>query len=199
VGLDTPASCINILNALQTAGYAVENIPADGDRLIELLTSGITNDPESEANQIYQSIAASDYQKFFDRLPQSLQTKVINRWGEPPAQGSIKFPAFNSAIYFIGIQPARGYDQDPSLNYHSPDLEPPHEYFGFYFWLKQIFNADAIVHVGKHGNLEWLPVRRSPYLKIVSPKRSWAQCPIYIPLLSTILAKAPRQNAAPRR
>ncbi len=58
---------------------------------------------------------------------------------------------------FVGIQPARGYDQDPSLNYHAPDLEPTHQYLAFYYWLRHHFDTHAIVHVGKHGNLEWLP------------------------------------------
>jgi cobaltochelatase CobN len=58
---------------------------------------------------------------------------------------------------FIGIQPARGYDRDPSLNYHAPDLEPTHEYLAFYHWVRSVFGSHAVVHVGKHGNLEWLP------------------------------------------
>ncbi len=58
---------------------------------------------------------------------------------------------------FIGIQPARGYDRDPSLNYHAPDLEPTHDYLAFYQWVRSVFGSHAIVHVGKHGNLEWLP------------------------------------------
>jgi cobaltochelatase CobN len=58
---------------------------------------------------------------------------------------------------FIGIQPARGYDQDPSAAYHSPDLPPPHYYLAFYRWIREIFGAHAVIHLGKHGNLEWLP------------------------------------------
>ena len=58
---------------------------------------------------------------------------------------------------FVGIQPSRGYDIDPSLNYHAPDLEPTHAYLAYYYWLRQHFGAQAVVHVGKHGNLEWLP------------------------------------------
>ncbi|OZH55244.1 hypothetical protein AFK68_05870, partial [Hydrocoleum sp. CS-953] len=57
----------------------------------------------------------------------------------------------------MGIQPSRGYDIDPSLNYHAPDLEPTPNYLAFYYWLREKFKIDAIIHVGKHGNLEWLP------------------------------------------
>ena len=66
-------------------------------------------------------------------------------------------PGLQLGNVFVGIQPSRGYDVDPSLNYHAPDLEPTHNYLAFYRWLRQGFGAQAIVHVGKHGNLEWLP------------------------------------------
>ena len=62
-----------------------------------------------------------------------------------------------SAIVAVGIQPARGYNIDPAASYHDPDLAPPHGYLAFYAWLRQEFGAHAIVHMGKHGNLEWLP------------------------------------------
>ncbi|MGV8501647.1 cobaltochelatase subunit CobN, partial [Pseudomonas aeruginosa] len=58
---------------------------------------------------------------------------------------------------FVGIQPARGYQLDPAAIYHDPDLVPPHGYLAFYFWLRHAYRADALLHVGKHGNLEWLP------------------------------------------
>ena len=57
----------------------------------------------------------------------------------------------------VGIQPARGYNIDPKETYHSPDLVPPHGYFAFYAYLRESFGAHAIIHMGKHGNLEWLP------------------------------------------
>ena len=60
-------------------------------------------------------------------------------------------------LTFVGIQPARGYQVDPSAVYHDPDLVPPHGYLAFHFWLRHAFAADAVIHVGKHGNLEWLP------------------------------------------
>jgi cobaltochelatase CobN len=57
----------------------------------------------------------------------------------------------------VGIQPARGYNIDPKETYHSPDLVPPHGYLAFYAYLRREYGAHAIVHMGKHGNLEWLP------------------------------------------
>src|SRR3546814_18419960 len=71
--------------------------------------------------------------------------------------GSFAIPAFLCGSVGVGLQPARGYNIDPAASYHDPDLVPPHNYLAFYFWLRHAFRAQAIVHMGKHGNLEWLP------------------------------------------
>ena len=161
VGLDTPASCIEILKALQEAGYLVENIPASGDELIQRLTSGVTNDPEGrELRVVQQSLSVEEYQEYFATLPLEVQKGMCDRWGEPSqyaTQGVFPISGIQLGKIFVGIQPARGYDLDPSLNYHAPDLEPTHSYLAFYYWLRKHFEAQAIVDVGKHGNLEWLP------------------------------------------
>ena len=164
VGLDTPASCIEILKALQAAGYSVSDIPADGDTLIRALTQGVTNDPEAaELRPVRQSLDLADYEEFFASLPNSVQQEIGDRWGQPQthhADGSeAAFPIAGLQLgnVFVGIQPSRGYDLDPSLNYHAPDLEPTHDYLAFYHWLRQHFDSQAIAHLGKHGNLEWLP------------------------------------------
>ncbi len=74
-----------------------------------------------------------------------------------PQPTNYPIPGIQFGNVFVGIQPARGYDKDPNLNYHAPDLVPPHRYVAFYHWVRSNFGANAIVHVGKHGNLEWLP------------------------------------------
>jgi cobaltochelatase CobN len=104
-----------------------------------------------------ETLAWQDYQTFFASLPLPVQTAVQKRWGDPPTAGEIPIPGRCYGHIFVGIQPPRGYDLDPSLNYHAPDLVPPHTYLAFYAWLRQHFRAQAVVHVGKHGNLEWLP------------------------------------------
>ncbi|MEH2071946.1 MAG: cobaltochelatase subunit CobN [Nostoc sp.] len=174
VGLDTPASCVEILQALHQAGYQVENPPAQGDELIQRLTSGVTNDPESrEWRPVQQSVSWKEYQEYFASLPLAVQQGISERWGVgeqesnqeffPSAplplcpSASIPVPGIQLGNIFVGIQPSRGYDNDPSLNYHAPDLEPTHAYLAFYYWVREYFGADAVVHVGKHGNLEWLP------------------------------------------
>ncbi|MEH1925020.1 cobaltochelatase subunit CobN [Nostoc sp.] len=185
VGLDTPASCVEILQALHQAGYEVENPPVQGDELIQRLTDGVTNDPEGrEWLPVHQSVSWDEYQEYFASLPPAVQQGISERWalgagdwglgtGEkengindrntqypiPNTQSPIPIPVPGIQLgnIFVGIQPARGYDNDPSLNYHAPDLEPTHDYLAFYYWVRECFGADAVVHVGKHGNLEWLP------------------------------------------
>ncbi|MBE9212706.1 cobaltochelatase subunit CobN [Plectonema cf. radiosum LEGE 06105] len=177
VGLDTPQSCIEILEALQNAGYDIENIPENGNELIELLIAGVTNDSEArDLRKIRQSLSFDQYQEYFTSLPQAVQEGICQRWGDKGTRGQgdnyplpithyplpitySQFPISGIQLgnIFIGIQPARGYDIDPSLNYHAPDLEPTHAYLAFYYWIRKCFAADAVVHVGKHGNLEWLP------------------------------------------
>ncbi|WP_373530446.1 cobaltochelatase subunit CobN, partial [Nostoc sp.] len=160
VGLDTPASCVEILQALHLAGYQVENPPAQGDELIQRLTDGVTNDPEGrEWRSVQQSVSWEDYQQYFASLPPAVQQGISERWGVGHENNQSLMPVSGIQLgnVFVGIQPARGYDNDPSLNYHAPDLEPTHDYLAFYYWVRECFGADAVVHVGKHGNLEWLP------------------------------------------
>ncbi len=174
VGLDTPASCIEILKALQQAGYQVKDIPETGDALIQRLTAGVTNDPEGrELRVVQQQLPLDEYQKYFETLPPEVQKGISDRWQMVSRQSSVvsgsttdngqqisdNFPISGIQLgnLFVGIQPSRGYDIDPSLNYHAPDLEPTHAYLAYYYWLRQHFGAHAVVHVGKHGNLEWLP------------------------------------------
>ncbi len=168
VGLDTPAGSVNVLNAMHAAGYRVEDIPADGNDLIKRLQAGVTNDfSQLENRDIIETLRFSDYQLFFSSLPQAVQTAVLERWGKPEADpfyqtndldcGQFVLPAYRCGNVAVCLQPARGYNIDPVESYHSPDLVPPHNYLAFYAWLRTQFQAQAVIHMGKHGNLEWLP------------------------------------------
>ena len=66
-------------------------------------------------------------------------------------------PGIINGNIFISVQAPRGFGENPSALYHSPDLSPPHYYIAYYKWIKNVFKADAVMHIGKHGNLEWLP------------------------------------------
>ncbi|QGT82301.1 cobaltochelatase subunit CobN [Pseudomonas coronafaciens] len=163
VGLDTPAAALNILRAMQAEGYPLEQLPESGTALIQQLLGGVTNDLDSiDQRPCQQSMALDEYLAAFNELPQSNRDAVNARWGAPNADpmfrsGRMMIAGLRFGMTFIGIQPARGYQVDPSAVYHDPDLVPPHGYLAFYFWLRKAYGAHAVVHVGKHGNLEWLP------------------------------------------
>ena len=184
VGLDTPASCVEILKALKLAGYQLENIPETGDELIQILTSSITNDPEGrDWKPIQQSLSIEAYQKYFSTLPEIIQKEIIARWGEPNLIQNLPIAGIQFGNIFVGIQPSRGYDLDPSLNYHAPDLEPTHNYLAFYHWVRESFATDAIVHVGKHGNLEWLPGKSVALSNTCYPEIAFGPMPHLYPFI----------------
>ncbi len=165
VGLDTPASAITILHALNAAGYGVADIPKDGDELIHRLLEGPTN--AGRARHAEETLPRSDYAAFFASLPRAAQEKVEARWGAPERDpffresrldcGAFAIPAIRCGNIIVAVQPSRGYDIAPKASYHAPDLPPPHGYLAFYAWLTDSVRAHAAVHLGKHGNLEWLP------------------------------------------
>ena len=177
VGLDTPASTALMLRWLDDAGYHLDAdadsgtrgpcLPASGDALIAALLRGRSNDPESSHRPALSHLSLADYVSWYSGLPEAAQASLEARWGPPQrdaglesdAQGqpgfAIRGLAFGHVV--VLIQPERGYDRDPALSYHCPDLPPTHAYLAQYLWLRQSFGAHAVVHVGKHGNLEWLP------------------------------------------
>jgi len=206
VGLDTPASCVEILKAMQQAGYQIENIPASGNELIELLTSGVTNDPEGrELRPVHQSLDLAEYEEYFASLPQQVQDGICKRWGlveshtqprdtampYPYLQGKetaipcpyFPIPGIQFGNVFVGIQPSRGYEIDPSLNYHAPDLEPTHNYLAYYYWLREKLGIDAIIHAGKHGNLEWLPGKSIALSNKCYPEVALGAMPNFYPFI----------------
>ncbi len=176
VGLDTPAGTIHVLNLLNEAGHSVDP-PTDSATLMDQIMAGPTNWlTDRVAKEGGEFLPLHTYQQHFDRLPWDLKEQINARWGRPeddpfiilpkilppeataPSTGAgfaLSIHRFGNAV--VGVQPARGYNIDPTDTYHSPDLVPPHNYLAFYFWLRHHWGADAIVHMGKHGNLEWLP------------------------------------------
>ncbi|MDB5685462.1 MAG: cobalamin biosynthesis protein CobN, partial [Rhizorhabdus sp.] len=162
VGLDTPASAAAILSALGDAGYAVGDAPRDGAALMDVMLSGVTNALGSIDRGGEIALPLAIYADAFAALPASVRIAMTERWGEPAADPFVRDGAFRLAVHRFGhvavaVQPARGYNIDPKTSYHDPALVPPHAYLAFHVWLARDFGAQAIVHVGKHGNLEWLP------------------------------------------
>ena len=178
VGLDTPASAALMLQWLAAEGYGLSEacsevsdaaaaLPVSGDALIAALLAGRTNDPESQHKSALDHLPLEHYRRWYDALPERVRQQLEQQWGAPEIDPMLAAsqqgrPGF--AIHglrfghvVVLIQPSRGYERDPALSYHSPDLVPTHAYLAQYLWLRESFAAQAVVHVGKHGNLEWLP------------------------------------------
>jgi cobaltochelatase CobN len=161
VGLDTPQSAVEILRALKAAGYETGTIPPSGNALIEALCEGPTN-ATLHGRRIAETLPLKLYIEKFAALPEAVRSQVNERWGAPEgdpffADGGFAIPGLRFGNVFVGIQPARGYNIDPKGSYHDPALVPPHGYFAFYIWLREVARIHAAIHLGKHGNLEWLP------------------------------------------
>lgn len=166
-GLDSPASVWNILKELQNNGYTLDHLPEDGQALMKEILSGVTNDrswasAEQMAARAVDAISAGEYKKWFAKLPAAVKDDMVEAWGDPPGDlfyyhEHLLVPGIINGNIFIGIQPPRGFLEDPASIYHSPDLPIPHHYYAYYEWIRDVFKADAVIHIGKHGSLEWLP------------------------------------------
>ncbi|MEO1703459.1 MAG: cobaltochelatase subunit CobN [Pseudomonadota bacterium] len=185
VGLDTPAGAVEVLKALKVDGYDVGLLPADGDALLTHMKAGPTNAARF-GRDIRETISLSDYATFFDTLPLQVREEVCQRWGSPEddpffVDGHFALPLSRLGNMFVGIQPARGYNIDPKETYHSPDLVPPHGYLAFYAFLRR--HGDAVVHMGKHGNLEWLPGKALALSKTCYPEALLGALPNIYPFI----------------
>jgi cobaltochelatase CobN len=165
VGLDTPASAVAILAALKAAGYRVTQPPETGAELMERLLSGPSNSrPHAPAEERLQLNA---YSAVLASLPPSVQQRIAAQWGSAERDpffhpgrldcGHFGIPAVRFGNVAVLVQPARGYNIDPKGTYHDPALAPPHSYLAAYSWLSDELRADAVIDLGKHGTLEWLP------------------------------------------
>ncbi len=117
-----------------------------------------------------------------------MRAATIARWGAPQdvphvSSGSFRFGLHTFGNVVVGIQPARGYNIDPKATYHSPDLIPPHHYFAYYLWLRHAFGAHAVVHLGKHGNMEWLPGKSTGLSRNCVPDAALGPIPHLYPFI----------------
>ena len=192
VGLDTPASVIALLHALQAAGYRVDDIPADGDRLLAELIDRFSYEEETlttaQLERALGAVPAADYAAWFADLPKPLRDHVVEHWGEPPGSiyvhdGAIRLAGLTLGNVIVMVQPPRGFGANPIAVYHSPDLPPTHHYLACYRWLERSWRADAVVHVGKHGNLEWLPGKGVGLSAACGPDAALGDLPLVYPFV----------------
>ncbi|MGC5362678.1 cobaltochelatase subunit CobN [Streptomyces sp. DT24] len=166
VGLDTPASAIRVLDALRDAGYGVDGHPDNGDELIHRLINAGGHDVEWLTEEQLAAAPArvplADYRAWFDKLEPGMRDAMLEAWGEPPGGlyvdgDDIVLASLQFGNVVVLIQPPRGFGENPIAIYHDPDMPPSHHYLATYRWLENTFGADAVVHMGKHGTMEWLP------------------------------------------
>ncbi|MDF2980703.1 MAG: cobN [Devosia sp.] len=201
VGYDAPQSTVEILRALEGAGYVAVGatappspqgggvqvgVPATGNDLIELLQSGPTNAHPERGTGI--PFPVHRYRELFATLPARIQSEITTRWGDAAADPFVRgahfhLPAISLGNVAVLIQPARGYHLDETASYHDPDLVPPHGYLAAYLWLRHEFAAHAVIHNGKHGNLEWLPGKATALDAASYPAALWAELPQLYPFI----------------
>lgn len=204
VGLDTPLSTLRLLRALHQAGYDLGDVNAipgfsldgelDGDALMHAVIAAGGHDPEWLSEEVLANnplkLSPERYLGFFATLPQGMQEEMVEHWG--PAPGTHYVHPDTNEIYIAGlsfgnvvvmVQPPRGFGENPVGIYHDPDLPANHHYLGTYFWLREVFGAVAIVHMGKHGNMEWLPGKNAGMSADCYPDQAIADLPLIYPFL----------------
>ncbi|MBO4797978.1 MAG: cobaltochelatase subunit CobN, partial [Candidatus Methanomethylophilaceae archaeon] len=165
-GLDCAGSVIGMLKRLESEGYTVGDIPENGRALLDILISRVSNCLDSFSEpQIRETSAdimdGEIYKERFGKLPEFNRGDMAGRWGEPPGNqfvlgDGLIIPGTAFGNVLVTVQPLRSWD-DPDRMYHDPVLPPHHQYLAFYQWLRDVFRADAVIHLGTHGSLEWLP------------------------------------------
>jgi cobaltochelatase CobN len=196
VGLDTPASAVTLLRALENEGYDIGGLDVstlDGDTLIHQLIAAGGHDVEwltdEQMSEAAIRIPATRCREWFDGLPDSLREAMIEHWGQPPGalyvddEGAIYVASLRFGDVVLLIQPPRGFGENPIAIYHDPDLPPSHQYLAAYRWLAEDFHADAVIHLGKHGTLEWLPGKGLGLSEGCAPDAVLGDLPLIYPFI----------------
>ncbi|HWJ82184.1 MAG TPA: cobaltochelatase subunit CobN [Nocardioides sp.] len=202
VGLDTPVSAVRLLRRLRDAGYDVgdgfgvldmDDDTAAGDALIHALIAAGGQDEEwltdAHLTQAHVRVSAEDYRRWTADLPADLRDAVAGRWGEAPGrlfvddEGHIVLATLRAGNVVLMIQPPRGFGENAVAIYHDPDLPPSHHYLAAYRWVRHGFGAHAVVHLGKHGSMEWLPGKNAALSASCATDAAIADLPLVYPFL----------------
>ncbi|MCW2850081.1 MAG: cobN [Marmoricola sp.] len=209
VGLDTPVSTIRLLRRLRDEGYDLGEpgeIPglemADdteaGDALIHALIAAGGQDEEwltsAQLTDSHVRISAEDYRRWTSDVPAGLMDDITATWGEAPGSlfvndaGEIVLASISAGNVVLLIQPPRGFGENPVAIYHDPDMAPSHHYLAAYRWLGAAveeggFGAHAVVHLGKHGSMEWLPGKNAALSASCATDAAIANLPLIYPFL----------------
>jgi cobaltochelatase CobN len=192
VGLDTPASALSLLAALADEGMDIDHDFSHGDELIHALIETGGHDPEFLTDERLAAaqlrFPVADYLEWYATLPAALRDSIEASWGPPPGNQYVDGDEFIIAGIELGnvlvaIQPPRGYGEDPVHIYHDPELAPTHHYLACYRWFDAVWKADAIVHLGKHGTLEWLPGKMLALSSACAPDAAIGEIPLIYPFV----------------
>ncbi|HEX8404999.1 MAG TPA: cobaltochelatase subunit CobN, partial [Duganella sp.] len=192
VGLDAPASLIRILEAMRADGYDAGQPSGDGTALIHDLIARCSYDniyvTAEQLRNAAGRVPAAQYARWFAELPAAMRDRMTAQWGEAPGEayvheGHVSLAGIEMGNVFVALQPPRGYGMDPDAIYHQPDLPPTHHYYALYRWLRDEWRADAIVHVGKHGTLEWLPGKGVGLSEECFPDALLGDVPLFYPFI----------------
>ncbi|MBV8915346.1 MAG: cobaltochelatase subunit CobN, partial [Acetobacteraceae bacterium] len=180
VGLDTFASLAALLDLLRAAGYRTSEVSEAG------LVAGLCH-AEPQA-----MLSAPEYRRLFAALPEAARSAVIANWGEPALDGGLRSMRVGNLI--LAVQPDRDAAGDRKTGYHDPDRPPCHAYIAFYLWLRQL-GIHAMVHLGTHGTLEWLPGKAAALSAACFPVALAGGVPVIYPFI----ANNPGEAAAAKR
>lgn len=166
VGLDAPESAVEILRLLAETGYRIGDLPPDHGTLIDRLTAATMHWPLAE------------YRAALDCIDPALAAELASQWGPPESDpivenGVFRFRATRCGNAIVAVQPDRGARADRAAEYHDPRRSPRHSFVAFYLWLRHIAAIDALVHIGAHGTLEWLPGKSVALSGVLAGRAGW--------------------------
>jgi cobaltochelatase CobN len=178
VGLDVPASVVALLADLETAGYCVTEPPRSPPELLQALEAGSAN----------AGISLQDYRRLLAELPGEIASRVEAAWGEPEddpdfRDGAFRFRATQFGNLLVALPPDRGRASDRRATYHDPTLPPRHALLAFGLFLRHVVKADAVMHMGAHGTLEWLPGKAVALTGACFPEAVVGPLPVFYPFL----------------
>jgi cobaltochelatase CobN len=177
VGLDGLESALAIARRLAAEGYDTSGLASDVRGLVSSLTG--TSDIRWPVE---------DYRQAFAQLSPAFQAIVIGAWGEPEddalfSDGQFAFSVAQFGNLVIGLQPERGQVADRKAQYHDPSTPPRHSYVAFYLWLRHVAKIDALIHLGAHGTLEWLPGKAVAGGDACAPRAILGALPLIYPFI----------------
>jgi cobaltochelatase CobN len=176
VGLDVPQSVLEILHDLREAGYAVDNIPDTARALLDCVEHGSVG------------FGLAEYSRFRHALPQAANQALDDTWGDADkddavANDTFHFRAARFGSVTVALAPDRGRTEDRRVDYHDPALPPRHALVAFGAWMRHSLDAHAIIHVGAHGTLEWLPGKTVALSQACFPEIVTGALPVIYPFI----------------